>query len=502
MVTLSLQKTKKFIKISLTIFSIITALIVLKDYEHSKLIYLIFSFLSYFSILLIFSKNTFFFEKFLLIFIWLGFWFKYSLSKIFYSRMLESGPELEISNENINIIVNEVLIVSSLALLIILLTIYIRKLLIKETFKYSNFELNDKNKFFWYLLVIFLIIIFYLCFYNFYYEIYQRGFYKDNNINILITTFIKWTLIYGILILISFLLNLELKKKFSNLLIFCISILILFFVNISIFSRSMILYSTLFLYIYFFYKNKIFLINIKNIFLVSFVLILSFQSIFIVNDLRNFKINKLFLISEKNDKKVRKEIKEIKEIKISIKKEKSQEAKVVMASFNDLIINRWIGIAQLYAVIKKKENLNIEIFIAALNEKKNLKKRTFFESQFLGNEKVDNNYDLIKFNNSFVKGNTLPGFIAFLYFSGSKIILCIGIILIYLFCYFVEKLSIKISNKNKFFVSLVSFLIVFRLIHFGYAPFDSYQFLLSMIGSILGYYIFIVLLKKFKIIHN
>ena len=493
MVIVSLKKIKKLFKIFLTFFSIIITLIVLKDYEYSKLAYFVFSVLSYVFILLIFSKKMFFFEKFLLIFLWLGFWFKYSLSEIFYSRMLESGPSISSNNENINIFVNELLFISSFVLMIILFAIYFRKFLTKDTFKYYSFKLKDKNKFFWYLFVVFLIIIIYLCYFNFHYEIYQRGFYTVNKINIFITTFVKWSLIYGALIVLSFLLNLEQKKNLNNLLIFCISILILFFINISIFSRSMILYGVLVLYIYFFYKKNNFTISIKNIFLVGFVLILSFQSIFIVNDLRNFKINNL---GSKIDKKG------IEKKKILTQKEKSQDPKILIAGFEDLIINRWIGIAQLFAVIKKKENLNIELFLTALNERKNLNKKTFFESQFLGNEKIDTNDPLLKINDTFIKGNTLPGMIAFLYYSGSKIILCIGLIFIYLLCYFVEKISISISNKNKFFVSLVSFLIVYRLINFGYAPFDSYQFLFSMIGCIVGYYILIVLSKKFKIIHN
>jgi hypothetical protein len=496
MVIISLQKIKKLFKIFLTFFSIVITLIVLKDYEYSKLAYFVFSVLSYVLILLIFSKKMFFFEKFLLIFLWLGFWFKYSLSEIFYSRMLESGPSISSSNENINIFVNELLLISSFVLLIFLFAIYFRKFLTKDTFKYYSFQLKDKNKFFWCLFVVFLIIIIYLCYFNFHYEIYQRGFYTINKINIFIITFVKWSLIYGALIALSFLLNLEQKKNLNNLLIFCISILILFFINISIFSRSMILYGALVLYVYFFYNKNNFTINIKNIFLVSFVLILSFQSIFIANDLRNFKINKLALIKDKEDRKI------IEKKKILIQKEKSQDPKIEIAGFEDLIINRWIGISQLFAVIKKKENLNIELFLTALNERKNLNRKTFFESQFLGNEKIDINDPLLKINDTFIKGNTLPGMIAFLYYSGSKIILCIGLIFIYLLCYFVEKISIRISNKNKFFVSFVSFLIVYRLINFGYAPFDSYQFLFSMIGCIVGYYILIVLSKKFKIIHN
>ena len=348
MVIVSLKKIKKLFKIFLTFFSIIITLIVLKDYEYSKLAYFVFSVLSYVFILLIFSKKMFFFEKFLLIFLWLGFWFKYSLSEIFYSKMLESGPSISSSNENINIFVNELLLISSFVLLIILFAIYFRKFLTKDTFKYYSFKLKDKNKFFWCLFAVFLIIIIYLCYYNFHYEIYQRGFYTINKINIFITTFVKWSLIYGALIALSFLLNLEQKKNLNNLLIFCISILILFFINISIFSRSMILYGALVLYVYFFYNKNNFSISIKNIFLVGFVLILSFQSIFIVNDLRNFKINKLALIKDKEDRKI------IEKKKILTQKENSQDPKIVIAGFEDLIINRWIGIAQLFAVIKKR----------------------------------------------------------------------------------------------------------------------------------------------------
>ena len=48
-----------------------------------------------------------------------------------------------------------------------------------------------------------------------------------------------------------------------------------------------------------------------------------------------------------------------------------------------------------------------------------------------------------------------------------------------------EKYLIKISNNNLIYVCFISNIIATRLIHFGYAPKDSYLFLTSIFLSIL-----------------
>ena len=87
-----------------------------------------------------------------------------------------------------------------------------------------------------------------------------------------------------------------------------------------------------------------------------------------------------------------------------------------------------------------------------------------------------------------LKGNTLPGIITFVFYTGSYYFLFISMIVLTLVFCFLEILCLKISNKNMIFASFISFTVAFRLFNFGYAPADSYLYLLSILGSMILMY--------------
>ena len=93
-----------------------------------------------------------------------------------------------------------------------------------------------------------------------------------------------------------------------------------------------------------------------------------------------------------------------------------------------------------------------------------------------------------------MKGNTLPGIISFLYYTGSPLFLLISIILIFFIFNFLENFLRYFTNNNLVFVCFISNMIASRLFHFGYAPKDSYLFLISILLSIL----FLSILMRFK----
>ena len=90
-----------------------------------------------------------------------------------------------------------------------------------------------------------------------------------------------------------------------------------------------------------------------------------------------------------------------------------------------------------------------------------------------------------------VKGNTLPGILAFSYYSGSYYILFIIIFMITIFGTFLEYISFKLSSQNLIFSALIGQVIAFRFIHFGYLPHQSYL----LFGTILITIIFVCLLS-------
>ena len=130
------------------------------------------------------------------------------------------------------------------------------------------------------------------------------------------------------------------------------------------------------------------------------------------------------------------------------------------------------------------DNLGFPLFFNSFKEKKSKISNTFYESNFnLENKKP--NFFIKK---TFIKGNTLPGIFSFLYYTGSVIFLLLCSFIILVIFSFLEKKIYNISNKNIYYVSFLSHYIVYRLFNFGYAPKDSYLFILSIILSIFFIY--------------
>ena len=95
-----------------------------------------------------------------------------------------------------------------------------------------------------------------------------------------------------------------------------------------------------------------------------------------------------------------------------------------------------------------------------------------------------------------VKGNTLPGILAFLYYSGSYLILSIGIFILSIIASYIEFLSFRLSSNNLIFSSLIGQVIAFRFIHFGYLPHQTYLLFGTIILTILFVYIYGLYSKK------
>ena len=129
-----------------------------------------------------------------------------------------------------------------------------------------------------------------------------------------------------------------------------------------------------------------------------------------------------------------------------------------------------------------KEFLNFELFYKSLKEKYRPNSISFYEKNF----KIYP-IDMYKNNNS-VKGNTLPGLIAFLFYSGSYIFLFFSIFLFSFFAVLLEYLIYKSTNKNLIASGLIGMVISYRFAHFGYLPSRSYLLFGSIIGLIILFF--------------
>ena len=511
----------------------------IKFYEGSVFIYIVYCLSLIWMLFYLTDKKASYFEIFFSIYFFLGFWFKYVFSLIFYEGRIYDSNVAQIKSTDID----KILILGTGISLIFLLSSFISKTFKK---KYPiQYKLDLKKGFFvdLYLrnriavLIIFIIFIILVSFFNLKLGIHQRGFLYDNELPSIIINLIKWFLLFGFTTFSCFIFHVEIKHlKKINVFTVIIILFEVFSSYTSMLSRSFVINSSsLLLPIY--QQSLIFLkkYDVKIIILFIFLLFLTAVSIFGVNDIRIEKVKVVIEeykeLTEKNldkslnsDLAIKKKLNNfnfqipkniIENNKLSLKKDitdpittkadaelqaskKFKNVNGVTAKIADttpkdvinfILINRWIGIDSLILVSSSKKK-GFDLFFRALKEDKDHVDYTFYEKEF-GLSDVKTNVDTGK---TVMKGNTLPGIISFLYYTGSPVFLFVSIMLIFFLFNFLENFLSYITDRNLVFICFISNMIATRLFHFGYAPKDSYMFLSSILLAVL----FLILLMRFK----
>ena len=266
----------------------------------------------------------------------------------------------------------------------------------------------------------------------------------------------------------------------------------------SMLSRSILLFGLPFIYSFVFYNiNDIKMLR-DHILLIIIFTLFSVVSIYLSNHLRLYHVDKLksevkkeynLAIKEQDNNLTNNKAKNFENSKKfnfqidEILVEKTQDDFTSNRVTSFILINRWVGIDSLINV-SNSNNLSFELFFSAFKEKKKLG-NSFYETNF----NLEYKKPSFNFNNTYVKGNTLPGLITFLYYTGSIFFLLISTFIIVVIFIYLEKKIYVISNKNIVYVAFFSHYIVNRIFSFGYAPKDTYLFILSILLSVLFIYI-------------
>ena len=483
------KKNKTIYKLfTLFIFSIIFFLFYLgiQKYNANKINYLSFSIISNFLIFFAIRKNAIFFETFFCLLLWLGFWFKFSCTIVFTDGIFREGVGIfDYSKKSFD----ESLIVSQIGILAFILSGFFRQYFLFNYPKKLEFQ-NFKTNFFsigrykvWFIFIVFFILI---AFCNFYFKIYQKGLLPIYEINFLISGIFKWLLLFGLSAISATLIYYEYNfyKKF-----FLISALIIFvetfFTSFSMLSRGMIFNALALMYGIYKYSKIVNKPNSFNYYIKSiiFIFILFYISVSSVNYIRAnyFYVGKsVEFVKEKKD-----------QFETKDQKKKYATSKEINSEILYLIVNRWVGIDGVMSVISKKDLLSVPFLATSFNERATKDTPTFYELTFgLEENKVSSQL----YEN--VKGNTLPGLIAFSYYSGSYIILFLLIFFLSIFASYLEFMSFKLSFGNLILSSLIGQVIAFRFIHFGYLPHQTYLLFGTIVLTIIFTYILSFLLKK------
>ena len=483
---------KNDLSIYFKIFKILIIIIILflyfygyQSYQGNKITYTIFSIVSNYLLIFAFRKKAIFFETFLSLLLWLGFWFKFTCTIAFTSGQFKEGVGLFDYSKTL---FNDSLIVSIIGLLAFIISGHFRQLFLFnypkkleiQFFKNNPFILGQKK-----IWIIFFIFCLSIAILNFYFKIYQKGLLPIYDINFITSGTFKWLLLFGLSSISAFLIFYEFNyfKKFFLLSTFVI-ILETFLTSLSMLSRGMIFNSCALLFGVYKFSNKISKVNNLGYYLKSFLFIIIFFYISVssVNYLRaNY-----FYIGKSAEYSILKQ-----------EKQSSSEIEKKFTSFNEnnseifyLLVNRWVGIDGVMAVVSKKDLLNMPFLISAFKEKPKADSPTFYEFTF-GLESM-NTYNSQLYEN--VKGNTLPGIVAFSYYSGSYFILFLIIFFLCLLASCLEFISFKVSSKNLIFSALIGEVIAFRFIHFGYLPQQSYLLFGSILLTLTG---LLIIKKKF-----
>ena len=414
-----------------------------QNYTANKINYLSFSIISNFLIFFAIRKHAIFFETFFSLLLWLGFWFKLTCTIVLSDGVFREGVGTFDYSPNS---FNKVLFVSQIGIISFIISGYFRQLFL---FKYpekiklpnlkKNFFLFSRNKI-WIVYILFFITVALI---NFYFKIYQKGLLPIYDINFLISGVVKWLLLFGMAAFSATLIFYEFSfyKKFFLMSVFII-LFETFVTSFSMLSRGMIFNAIALLYGIYKFSKKIGKPNNLGYYVKSFLLIfiLFYISVSSVNYLRSnfFYVGKSAeFVKMLYDKKKLKD--EDKDKKITSLKRSNSE--IIF-----LLVNRWVGIDGVMAVVSKKELLSSPFLISSFQERANPDSPTFYELTF-GLKNIDTYHLEFELYEN-VKGNTLPGILAFLYYSGSYFILCIGIFILSIVASYIEYLSFRLSSNN------------------------------------------------------
>jgi hypothetical protein len=434
---------KNLIFITLLTATLFSSLAMIITYPGSSIIAFAFALISIFVFFDCLRRDTLFFERFINIFLFLGFYFKFTalvlIKKIPFSASLET--------------IDNSLIISIVGLAAVYCVKKIRQFFYRPNDSNHNltppkylFNFYKKNRKF--LILNYLLLIFLIPLLNYVLGFYQRGMNPATILPLKLNSIFEWLLLFGLSSISSFIVYFEIViSKKINIYVLMAAILQNFNSSISMLSRGMIFNAlSLFVGIECFLK-KLKAYNKEICLGLLFLTVFYGISIKVVeeNRLENFSIPQNEIAEAKKEE--------------------------YLSSYSSIIYNRWVGIEEVLTV----ENGEKFPLLDSLKERASSKKKSNFDSHFLNPNLYS---DINAEKNHYI---STPGLFAFSYYSKSIFIFIIMIISIVSTFTFIEIFIIKIGVNNVIFYSLMGEVLAFRAVHFGYAPLDTYKLVVAII---------------------
>lgn len=450
-----------FLIILLGIILVSVFLLGLYKYDESKLIYTFFSIIFFLLLLSGFYKTITYSYLFLSIFLFLGFWFKLTIHLILDYPYVEPIGLFYSSNSSMD----DVLIVSMVGAIAILIVYFLFNFfrLNKTTKILENKKLFQKDKIYYFykkyktiiLSCLFFIIIL-LAVLNVTLNIQMTGVVPTTILVFPFNALIYWLLAIGVVLIFSYFVHLEIlyEKVLKQHMVF-LFLLLSAISSISILSRGtfIFLFGGFLFFILFNFEslNKSRFIDLIKLIITA--ILFYFMVIYIVTILRDIYFHQISIYEILNQSGV---------------------SGVLLG----LAADRWVGLEGVMAVVSypfKSFDLFIDAFIS------NPKIGSIDIYQYISNAHY------VDMDNTKYAFATIPGSIAFFFYSGSHILVFVGIFCLVSLMIVIEKIVFYMSQST-LFVALIGVSLASNVVQFGLAP-------INLVKSLVILFCFLVCVK-------
>ncbi|MCP1497991.1 putative membrane protein [Pseudomonas migulae] len=441
-----------------------------------------------------FRDNAIFFDTFIGVFFWLGFWMKLSFRLAFMDGKFVDAGAFDGSIGAMD----RVALVSSCGLFALVVASYLRERFI---FNYPKvLPAFAQDGLFWLygnyrklVLCGFLVFIVFIGFTNVYLGIYQRGEVVRTVLPFGLNRLVIWLLFFGLAATMAVILNFEFrlsKKTFWLAVIY--SFLEGAISSTSQLSRAMILNSGSILYGAIF-QARLGALRLKKRLIV--VVLLAFFGLFVssaigVTYVRNhayvgelFELKKRMAMEESEQKASNYATPADKAVYV-----KENVIKQSVVGVAALFLDRWVGIEGVMAV-SSYPHLGWDLWRQGWAEVYDENKLSFYDSNMI--------LSAYRFaNTSKFHFVSLSGIVAFFFYPGSYMFLFFSMICLGVSAGLLELLVYRFGGKNLILCSLFGQIIAYRFMNFGYVPGQSYL----LFGSI-ALYVFLLCLVDNTLIY-
>lgn len=443
-------------------------------YKGQGAIYILFSIVSNGLLYFGFRKNAIFFDAFIGVFFWLGFWLKLTIRIIFMGGVFHEA----VGNfDGSGAAFDNALLVSVCGFLGLITISFIREKLIftypikaKEDVLEGLFKVYQHNRNI--VLIGFVLFFFTIAITNIYFGIYQRGAVPRTILPFGLSGIYKWLLLFGLASFSALILKFEFSiNKKTPYLVVLLSLLEGFISNVSLLSRGMILNTSA---LVFGLSKSLKSSNKKTSFgfistaFLAFVLLFS-SSVLVVN----------FIRSDYNSTSTR-----IADLEL-----------ITVSMGAPLFLDRWVGIEGVMAV-SSYPDLGWNLWKDAWKETYSEKTMTFYDTNMITSPYINLYKNIEQSNYHYV---SLPGVLAFCFYPGSYVFLFWSMFVVGLIATIIEMSVYRLGGQNVILCSLLAQVVAYRFSSFGYVPGQSYL----LFGSIYFNLFIIYYANKFVVYcHN